>query len=160
MTMTTNIEPRGSNFQFADPAVFGGARLDGRVSPLLLTNIDRRRLVRLLELGKCVDETAVALLKRKMKQTHVVAAATMPPNVVTMNSRVLCRNLETGHERELTLVYPCSCAAERGHVSVLSRAGIDLLSATPGASLPRFELATWHVVELLYQPEAEGHYHL
>lgn len=160
MAMTTNIEPRVSDFYCADPGVFGGTRLDGRVSPSLITNIDRRRLSRLVELGRCVDETAAALLRRKMKKSHVVAAATMPPTVVTMNSRVLCRNLETEHERELTLVYPCNCAAERGHVSVLSRAGIDLLAASPGDSLPRFELGTWHIVELLYQPEAEGHYHL
>ena len=158
--MTTNIQPRSSNFATADPAVLGGTRLDGRVSPSLISNIDRRRLTVLLELGRHVDETAAALLRRKLKQAHVVAAATMPPTVVTMNSRVLCRDLATGAERELTLVYPCSCGPERGHVSVLSRAGIDLLSATPGDSMPRFELGTWHVKELLYQPEAEADYHL
>ena len=160
MMMTTNIQPRCSSFATVDPAVFGGTRLDGRVSPLLVTNIDRRRLTALLELGRQVDEMAAALLKRKLKQAHIVAAATMPPTVVTMNSRVLCRNLATGAERELTLVYPCSCGPERGHVSVLSRAGIDLLSATPGDSMPRFEMGTWHVMEIVYQPEAEGHFHL
>ena len=158
--MTMNIEPRGSSFAIADPAVIGGTRLDGRVSPVLITNIDKRRLVHLLELGRHVDDTAVALLRRKVKQAHVVAAATIPPTVVTMNSRVLCRNLVTRAERELTLVYPWSCARERGHVSVLSRAGIDLLSAMPGDRLPRFEMAPWHVIEVVYQPEAEGDYHL
>ena len=158
--MTTHIEPRGSNYAIADPAVFGGIRLDGRVSPLLITNIDKRRLVHLFELGRHVDDTAVARLERKVKQAHIVAAATIPPTVVTMNSRVLCRNLVTRAERELTLVYPCRCRPERGHVSVLSRAGIDLLSATPGDSLPRFEMAPWHVIEVVYQPEAEGDYHL
>ncbi len=160
MMTTTNIEPRGSNYSIADPAVFGGMRLDGRISPVLLTSIDKRRLAHLLELGQYVDDTAGALLRRKMKNAHVVAAATIPPTVVTMNSRVLCRNLVTRDERELTLVYPCSCGPERGHVSVLSRAGIDLLSAIPGDSLPRLEMAPWHVIEVVYQPEAEGHYHL
>ncbi len=158
MTMT-NIHPRGSGLAISD-AVFGGTRLDGRVSPLLITNIDKRRLVRLFELGRYLDETAVALLKRKVKQAHIVAAATIPPTVVTMNSRVLCRDIVTRAERELTLVYPCSCGPNRGHVSVLSRAGIELLSASPGDNLTRYEAAPWEILDVVYQPEAEGQFHL
>ena len=124
----------------------------------VLTELDHVRLSKLLERAGAGNDLAPA--DSLLDQAEVVPPTAIGPGIVTMNSRVRCRNLETGDERELTLVYPCSCTPERGHVSVLSRAGIDLLSASPGDSLPRFELATWHVVELVYQPEAEGHYHL
>lgn len=157
MTMT-NIERCGHS-STTDPTLFGGMRKQGRATVVLITTVDKRRLASLLELGRNVDDASATRLERKMRQAHIVASARIPPTVVTMNSRVLVRDLLTRSERELTLVYPCSCGPEHGHLSVLSRSGIELLAATPGESIP-LGLRTWHVVELAYQPEAAGHYHL
>lgn len=156
---TTNIERGCGHPSIVDPALFGDMRKQGRATVALITTLDRRRLASLLELGRHVDASSARLLRRKMRQAHVVAAAKIPPTVVTMNSRVLARDLETRAERELTLVYPCSCGPEHGHVSVLRPPGIALLAATPGDGI-RLGLSTWHVIEIMYQPEDAGDYHL
>lgn len=155
----TNIERGCGHSSIVDPTLFGGMRKQGRATVALITTIDKRRLASLLELGRNVDEPSARLLRRKMRKAHIVAAARMPPTVVTMNSRVLVRDLFTRAERELTLVYPCSCGPEHGHLSVLRPSGVDLLAATPGESI-RLGLSTWHVIAITYQPEAAGHYHL
>lgn len=143
----------------ADPFLFPGPRKEGPGVVALITSSDKRRLAGLLALGRTVDDASARSLQRKLRRATVVTAATIPPTVVTMNSRVVCRDLVSRRERELSLVYPCRCGPERGHVSVLSPTGIHLLAAVPGESI-RYGLSTWHVIEIRYQPEAEGDYHL
>jgi hypothetical protein len=88
-------------------------------------------------------------LKRLLERAVVVASDGVPPDVVTMNSRVTLAYESTGVRRVVTLVYPPDANAALDHVSVLDPLGMALLGARPGKRLLR-EL---RVVSILHQPE-------
>jgi len=105
----------------------------------------------------------VSMLKRELTGGTVVAPASVPKDVVTMNSRVRFRDLATGERETYTLVYPEMADLELERLSVLTPLGAALLGAsvgdvvecnTPGG------IRRLRIEKLLYQPEAAGDFHL
>lgn len=133
--------------------------------PPLITEQDRRRLSNLLDMTSVeagsLAALAARLLRQKLEAAQLVAAEAMPPNVVTLNSHVICWDLLAGAESQMTLVYPAEDDAVDGKlVSVLSPLGVELLGARAGQTLSRDDDTTWRLVAVAYQPEAAGHFHL
>jgi len=87
----------------------------------------------------------------------------VPPDVVTMNSRVVYRDEETGETREVTLSYPQDASLEQGRVSVLAPVGAALLGLSVGQEidwqLPGGKTKRLHILSVTYQPQAAGHHH-
>src|SRR5438270_607280 len=96
----------------------------------------------------------------ELDRADVVPAERITASVVTMNSRVVFRDEESGETREVSLVYPNNSNAEGGRISVLSPAGSALLGLSVGQTidwpLPRGRLKRIRAVEVVYQPEAAG----
>jgi regulator of nucleoside diphosphate kinase len=95
-------------------------------------------------------------LARLLQGARIVPSDGMPHDVVTMYSRVLCIDLETGKREILRLVYPADPAGE-ADISVLTPPGMALLGAAAGQEIT-FELDSGalrrvRVAEVLYQPE-------
>ena len=67
-----------------------------------------------------------------MRRARVVPRSEIPPDVVTMNSTVRLRDLETGEEETYTLVYPDEADIEENKLSVLAPVGTALLGTGPG----------------------------
>ena len=131
---------------------------------MLVTVNDYRKLIGLMEF---------ASLKVKMPQiaerlsNALMSAKMLPPenisrSVITMDSRVLVRDLSRGREAELTIVYPNDADNRQGKISVFSEIGIALLGQQRGdivswkvpAGLGQFE-----ILKVTYQPEAVGKYY-
>lgn len=104
-------------------------------------------------------------LQEELDRAHVVDPTAIPPDVVTMNSRVRLKNLDTKQESELTLVFPSLADLEHQKISVLAPIGMAILGYRSG------DIVNWPVPvpagvlkmqtrEVLYQPEAAGHYDL
>ncbi len=127
---------------------------------LLITHMDARRLRSLLAspVGRHSPLTA-RLLRQKLERARVVAAATVPPTVATMNSKITCWDPTTATEHELAVVYPWASSPELGLYSILSRVGIDLLGTTPGRHVV-IDGTPWRVLDIAFQPEAEHAFHL
>lgn len=121
-----------------------------------MTEQDVRRLSEVAAIYRDVDGAAADRLLQALARTQIVTAATMPPSVVTMNSRCVYRD-KTGREREATLVYPWD-AGDAGdeRISVLSPLGEAMLGAPVGMMLP----AGRALEAIRYQPEAAGDDHL
>jgi regulator of nucleoside diphosphate kinase len=131
---------------------------------MLITVNDYQRLVGLME---------VASLKTKMPQiaeqlrNGLMKAKMLPPenisgSVITMNSRVLIKDLSSGRQAELTIVYPKDADNLQGKISVFSEIGIALLGQQAG------DTVSWKVpsgngqfeiLKITYQPEAAGKYY-
>ena len=94
-------------------------------------------------------------------RAQVVGHDQVPAGVVTMNSRVCCRDEGTGKEYQLTLVYPQE-AGKEGAVSVLAPVGTALLGLTVGQHIdwpaPGGKLLKLTLLSVDYQPEAAGEY--
>jgi regulator of nucleoside diphosphate kinase len=88
----------------------------------------------------------------------------MPPRVVTMRSTVRFRLDGKESEWCKTLVYPKEAGQGDDTVSVLSPVGSALLGLSEGDRIewthPDGRILGVEVVEVLYQPERAGHYHL
>jgi regulator of nucleoside diphosphate kinase len=96
------------------------------------------------------------LLRRKLARARVLPADRMPPDIVTMRSRV--RFSDGGVERHAKLVYPEE-ADGRGRVSVLSPLGATLLGLAAGeeieARLPGSAPRRIRIDHVVSQPERE-----
>jgi len=103
-------------------------------------------------------------LSDELARAAVVEPWDMPPRVVTMNSRVRFRLEDTGGEWCKTLVYPKDIDLDGDTVSILSPVGSALLGLSEGDRV-RWERAGGRsigveVVEVIYQPERAGLFHL
>lgn len=126
--------------------------------PIKITRNDLGKLKRLLASPGIRDTDAALALDDELERAEVVDPAALPPNVVSMNSRVRLRERRSGREHELTLVYPSDAGPDR--VSVLAPVGSALLGLAVGQDiewpLPDGRIAQFEVLEVLYQPEASG----
>ena len=127
---------------------------------LVITDHDLQRLLPILEQS---DTPASELLDGELHRATIVEQRTVSPDVVTMNSEVVYEDFATGLRRTVRLVYPKDADASRGWVSVLAPIGSALLGLQVGQAI-EWQLPSGRkevfVVEIRYQPEARGDFHL
>jgi len=116
---------------------------------ITITDVDLARLGHLKDAADLAPE---------LERADIVPFHAVPPNVVTMNSRVAFEDETTGEFRVVTIVYPQEADPSEGKISVMAPVGSALLGLTVGQSIewcfPDGRPRTLRVVELLYQPEA------
>ncbi len=127
---------------------------------IFITEEDHEKLVHLLHGARQRghrDLAHVEQLDAELDRAHIVPADEIPSDVVTMNSQVALRDLDTGGEMVLTLVFPQGANVDERKVSVLAPLGTAILGYRGG------DIIEWQVpgrtrrlqVErVLYQPEA------
>ena len=128
-----------------------------RIQVTLDDMVRLRDLIRVGRRSTRRDKNHLAELNRELDRAEVVAAAAdIRPNVVTMNSVVRVRDLDTNARVVYRLVFPSDADIEHRRISVLAPIGTALIGyrvgdrvawTTPGGTR-RFE-----VEEVLYQPE-------
>jgi regulator of nucleoside diphosphate kinase len=100
-----------------------------------------------------------AQLAAELAKAIVVKPDRVPPDVVTMNSRVRFEDKSTGEIRDVTIVFPKEADASAGKVSVLATAGMALLGVAVGHSITwPFPDGSKHellVLKLIYQAAPE-----
>lgn len=133
-------------------------------SPVILTNQSHERLFTFVagRPGRPADSSGLPEMGRN--RARIVEPTQIPPDVVTMNSRVILCDEGSGKTQIFTLVYPGEADISVGKLSALTPAGAALIG------LAQSEVAAWvtrdgqtkklTVVEVLYQPEADGRFDL
>lgn len=129
--------------------------------PIYLTQIDLDRLTDLTEAyaqgsgGQRFDK-----LEDELARATVVSRDQIPPDVVTMNSRIVFGDETTGERREVSLVYPANANISMGKISILAPVGTALLGLRVGQTidwvLPSGQKRRYRIIEVPYQPEAAG----
>jgi regulator of nucleoside diphosphate kinase len=129
--------------------------------PIIVGRRDLERLRLVVDRHGCGRHAAAAAhLDAELDRAIVLPQRMVPPEIVTMNSRVLFEIVGMAGLRELVLVYPEEADAFSRHISVLTPVGTALLGLAAGECIdwplvdgrPR----TLRVDALLYQPEAAG----
>ena len=125
---------------------------------IVLSRFDFERLERLLDkVGARPDLDA---LREELERGEIVEPDQIPPNVVTMNSRVRFVDEDSGRENEVTLVFPGQADVESNRISILAPVGSALLGLAVGHTidwpLPSGRTRRLRVVAITYQPEAAG----
>lgn len=129
---------------------------------IVMTEQDHEKLTQLLNgvrQRRFRDLAHVEQLDTELDRARIVSADEIPPDVVTMNSQVALRDLDTGEDIVMTLVFPHEANVEKRKVSVLAPLGTAVLGYRAG------DVIEWEVpagtrrlkVErVLFQPEASA----
>ncbi len=129
---------------------------------IYVTEKDLERLEALLPASS--KSEYVRNLEAELANAIVVTAEEIPPDVVTMNTCVRFEDLATGNMETVTLVYPSQANAVSKRISVLAPVGAALLGLAVGQTIewpmPNDRRRRLRIVEVLYQPEASGDFHL
>lgn len=130
---------------------------------IYITELDRQRLEKLIELARQRDGAAnyeyLNRLEQELERAETVARAAVPPDVITMRSKVRLRDLDSGEEVVYTLVFPTEADSGGGKISVLAPIGTAMLGYRVGSRIEwqvPSGLRRIKVEEILYQPEAAG----
>ena len=134
---------------------------------IYVTNSDRDRLANMIELTRERDDRAnfmyVGKLEDELESAEVVAPADIPPDVVTMRSKVKLKDLDTNEEKIYSIVFPSEANLDEGKISILAPLATALLGYKRG-NIVEVEapsrLRRLLISEILYQPESMGHYDL
>lgn len=133
---------------------------------IYITEFDRDRLEELIGVAENFSTQArkdLEALAEELERAEVVLSKDVPPDVVTMNSKVVLRDLDTSEKMTCVLVFPRNANIDIGAVSVLAPVGTAILGYAKG------DVVEWPVPsgirricieEILYQPEAAGDFHL
>lgn len=131
-------------------------------SPRVITELDAARI---RELGARVPGGVAALnslIEVVDREAEIVPAASVDPDVVTVNSTVSFRDEATGSVHRVTVVYPQEMSIGHRRISVLSPVGAALLGQRAGrtaeVALPDGSVREIRILEIHYQPEASGHF--
>jgi regulator of nucleoside diphosphate kinase len=127
-----------------------------------ITDIDSRRLGGIIDgsRGRSPREAgSVDRLERHLDDAEVLPARHIGPHVVTMNSEVRVRDLETHELLVFRVVFPRAADSAAGRISVLAPLGMAVLGRRVGESVAWETpggLRRLRVDRVLYQPEREG----
>jgi regulator of nucleoside diphosphate kinase len=132
---------------------------------ILITTNDYKRLTGLIEFASLKETMPeiVTRLSNKFKTARMLAHDSILGSVITMNSRVLLKEISQGRQAEVTITYPQDADGAQGKISVFSPIGTALLGLQVGDQVS-WKIPTgighFEIVKIIYQPEAVGHYHL
>lgn len=131
---------------------------------LLISLVDYDRLDPLLRdsgISGVVSREGLRALRVKLQRAKVLQPREMPNDVVTMNSTVRLRDLETDEVETYSLAYPGFADGFQNRVSVLASLGTAILGYRTGDEV------TWEtpagqvrvrIEDVAYQPERAGQY--
>lgn len=133
------------------------------MKPVYITEYDMQRLLRLLGgLQYCPQERALLEpLIEEMERAVVVPSERISQDVVTLNTRMRVRDLDSSEETLIQLVFPNDADFEHGKISILTPIGAALIGYSKG------DTAIWkipsgfrrlRIEEITYQPETDGLY--
>jgi regulator of nucleoside diphosphate kinase len=157
------IERSGSK-STGKPVVRHSAMLtEGRTDrKIVVTETDLRRLSQMLDsefAATVVPRRYLNDLRRELERAEIVPADDVPDDVVTMDSTVILRDLDTGEPETFTLVYPQQANIAENKLSVLAPVGTAILGFRVGDVI-RWKVPDGHrrlqIEEVLYQPERAG----
>lgn len=133
--------------------------MEATLPEITVTETDYERLSSILDARPSGDLVA-SHLRVELDRAEVVESADVPADVVTMNSRVVLEDPDSGEQHHVTLVYPHAANFESGRLSILAPVGAALLGLRQGQSidwpLPNGRTRKIRVVSVEWQPEAEA----
>ena len=131
---------------------------------IYITDSDMERLRGLIKTSRefhTTDETYLKELEKELNRGKVVDSKNIPKDIITMNTKVCIKDLDTNKEEVCWLVFPTNADPNQNRISILTPIGTALLGYKTG------DIIEWEVPggirklkikKILYQPEAAGNY--
>lgn len=132
-----------------------------------ITFKDRDRILELIdkerEFGTGRNKNFLKELEQELNRANIVPSENIPHDSITMNSKVLLKDLNSGEETTYTLVYPEDADMSENKISVLAPIGTAILGFRKDDIIDwkvPAGIAKLKVEKIIYQPEAAGDYEL
>ena len=128
---------------------------------ITISQFDKKRLLSLIDGWEAdpQDRGHIDDLVVELDRANVIEPTEIPPDVVTMNSRVRLTDIDTNITQTITIVFPGMANSEEGKISILAPLGTAILGYRVGS------VVEWNVPSGLrrlridaieYQPEGAG----
>lgn len=131
---------------------------DRQRPPVTMTGRDWKRLKRLADRAAALYHPVSDLLAKELRRAIVCSHEEIPPDVVTMNSRVVFRIQGKAEPESRVLVFPERYTPNGFCVSVTTPLGAALIGLRSGSSFhyrsPEGDAMHVFVQDVAYQPEA------
>ena len=131
----------------------------GTRPPVTLFEAEADTLYELAWAARGKSQMSAALLLEELSRAEFCDRASLPGDVVTMQSEVVFHDADSGEEHRVRLVYPRDADIERHRLSVLTPVGAALIGLRRGSCIdwPTRLGATrrLRIVDVI-QPESEG----
>ncbi|HLW56557.1 MAG TPA: nucleoside diphosphate kinase regulator [Bacteriovoracaceae bacterium] len=128
---------------------------------IYVTEKDFMRLKNLLD---SYDGDEFEDLEIELDRAGVLSDEEVPKDLITMNSQVRYLNVQDNKESVVTLVYPKDANSSEGKISILAPLGSALIGLKVGQEInwmfPDGKTRTLRILEVVYQPESSGDWHL
>jgi regulator of nucleoside diphosphate kinase len=130
-----------------------------KLPTIIITQEDRNKLALLVDAHATDSDNAlIDSLDQEISRARIVKPGEIPPDVVTMNSRVVFRDDGSQTTQTVTLVYPGQENSVEGRISILTPVGAALLGLSEGQNIsyatPDGRQKSLTLLKVLYQPEA------
>ena len=129
---------------------------------ILVTESDFERIQSLIESCRSSwrqDLHQLDTLEEELDKAKIVKPADIPPDVVTMNSRVRVKDITVGREFVCQIVFPKDADSGLNRISILAPIGSALLGYRSGSTV-EWQMPSGtrrlKVLSVEYQPEAAG----
>ncbi len=133
---------------------------------IFITEQDKKRLEELLAVADDFGGNGrkdLSLLAGELERASVVPSKEIPPDVVTMNSKVRLKDMKSSEEMTYSVVFPKDADFSAGAISVLAPIGTAILGYSKGAVIEwpvPDGMRHIRIEEVIYQPEADGDFNL
>jgi regulator of nucleoside diphosphate kinase len=131
---------------------------------IVVTAFDQDRLRHLLEgfrRWNARDRTHVDHLEAELDRAEIVLPGEVPFDVVTMNSEVAVRDMDSNEEMTFAVVFPSDADVDRHRISVLAPIGTAVLGYSVGDTIDwkvPGRTRRLKIERVLFQPEAAGQF--
>ncbi len=136
------------------------------MSRIVINSLDYTRIKKCIndaKLSKTINATEAEKLINELDNAKIVEPREIPSDVVTMNSVVKVRFINTEKLIEFKIVYPDQANVKENRISIFSPVATALIGYKSGdevewivpAGLTRIKIE-----DIIYQPEAAGEYNL
>jgi regulator of nucleoside diphosphate kinase len=128
---------------------------------ITISQFDKKRLLNLIDGWEADphDRGHIDDLVVELDRANVVEPTEIPPDVVTMNSRVRITDIDAENTQTVTIVFPGMANADEGKISILAPLGTAILGYRVGSvvewNVPS-GLRRLRIDEIEYQPEKAG----
>ena len=131
---------------------------------IVITASDQNRLRNLLEEFRrwhIRDRAHVDHLEAELDRAEIVLPVDVPVDVVTMNSEVAVRDMDSNEEMTFALVFPSDADVNRQRISILAPMGTAVLGYRVGDTIDwkvPGRTRRLKIERVLFQPEAAGQF--
>ena len=106
-----------------------------RQREIFITQLDKDRLDEFISVAETFGDHSrqdLRDLQEELERANIVSSKQVPPNIVTLNSKVLLRDMDTSEEMTYSLTFPKHADIAQGSISVLAPIGTAILGYREG----------------------------